>query len=244
MMKKKTFIFFTCEHASNAIPMKYKKYFKNKEAVLQTHLGFDHGAKELSKALGKSFDAPVFYGKFSRLLIDLNRSTSHKTLFSEITRPLSNDQKNEIINIYHRPHWNKIEELIADKIKKGFIVIHIGVHSFTPKLFGEVRNAEFGILYHSHKKNESIFAKTWQEKLRRHSMMRVRRNYPYLGKMDGLSTGMRKKFPAQKYLGFEIEVNHSIMTNSKELKAAEKLLISSLKSCFFNSPLIFTNGEP
>ncbi len=229
-MKKKTFIFFTCEHASNDIPKEYIKYFKNKDTILRTHRGFDHGAKEISKALGKSFSAPVIYGKYSRLLIDLNRSPFHKTLFSEMTKQLSQDQKDELIKTYHRPHWDEIEKLIAEKIDKGFMVIHIGVHSFTPVLYGEVRNAEYGILYHSHKKNESQLAKSWQTQLRLHSKMRVRRNYPYLGKMDGLSTGMRKLFPAQKYLGFEIEVNHKIMSNPEDIKKVGNVLITSLKS--------------
>lgn len=226
---QKKFILFTCEHASNAIPLRYKKLFANKDKILATHRGFDHGTELLGKALGKSFRAPVIYGKFSRLLVDLNRSKGHKTAFSEMTRMLSREEKKEILLHFHYPHWNAVETLIAKKIQEGFTVVHIGIHSFTPVLFNEVRNAEIGILYNSRNKKEAAFAVSWQNALRRQSTHRVRRNYPYDGKMDGLSTGMRKIFSDKKYMGFEIEVNHAILKTKAEIKSMEKLLISTLK---------------
>ncbi len=226
---KPVFIFFTCEHAKNDIPQKYKNLFKSKTKVLQTHRGFDHGAKEIGKAFGDFFNAPVIYGKYSRLVIDLNRSQSHKTLFSEMTKALPKSEKLELLKLYHRPHWEEIENLISTKIKKGYVVLHIGVHSFTPVLFNEVRNAEIGILYNSTRAKEAKLAIDWQKEIRQKSQLRVRRNYPYDGKMDGLSSGMRKKFSAQNYLGFEIEVNHAILNNKNDIREVSSLLKETLK---------------
>lgn len=223
------FIFFTCEHARNDIPTKYKSLFKSKEKVLLTHRGFDHGSKEIGKAFGDFFNSPVIYGKFSRLLIDLNRSQTHKTLFSEMTNPLPKSEKIELIELYHRPHWEEIEKLISDKINKGYIVIHIGVHSFTPALFNEVRNAEIGLLYNSTRKKEVKMAINWQKIIRQNSQLRVRRNYPYNGKSDGLTSKMRKKFSSQDYLGFEIEINHAILKNKNDIKRISQLLSETLK---------------
>ena len=226
----KRFVLFTCEHASHAIPVKYKHLFTNKEKILLTHRGFDHGTKELGKALGKSFNAPVVYGKFSRLLVDLNRSKSHKTAFSEMTKVLSRSQRREVLAEFHYPHWNEITMLIDQKIKAGFQVIHIGIHSFTPELDGVVRNAEIGILYDSRRKKEAAQSIKWQNAFRDLCNLRVRRNYPYDGKMDGLSSGMRKLYSEKQYLGCEIEVNHAILKTPAEIKAMEKLLVSTLKS--------------
>ena len=231
---KNTFILFTCEHANHSIPLKYEKYFLGKEKILRSHRGFDYGAKEVSRALGRKFNSPVIYGKFSRLLIDLNRSISHKTLFSDTTRSFTEFQKNELILKYHKPHWEKVENMITEKIQKGCVVIHIGIHSFTPILFDEIRNAEIGILYHSNNKSESRLAKSWQKHMRKLSNIRIRRNYPYNGKMDGLSTGMRKKFSSDKYLGFEIEVNHAVMSNAHEINCVKNLLIQSLELVLTN----------
>jgi hypothetical protein len=37
--------------------------------------------------------------------------------------------------------------------------------------------------------------------------LRVRRNYPYAGKGDGLTRSLRRRFPPTRYVGIEIELN-------------------------------------
>lgn len=39
--------------------------------------------------------------------------------------------------------------------------------------------------------------------------LRVRRNYPYLGRADGLVTTLRRRFAEDEYLGLEVEVNQA-----------------------------------
>ena len=114
---QKRFIIFTCEHAINAIPSQYKHLFNKKEKILKTHSGFDHGTKEFGRAFGEFYGAPVVYGKFSRLMVDLNRSHGHRTTFSEMTRGLSKQERNEILTQYHHPHWKEIKFLISLSIK-------------------------------------------------------------------------------------------------------------------------------
>ena len=41
--------------------------------------------------------------------------------------------------------------------------------------------------------------------------LRVRYNYPYRGDSDGLTTWLRKKHPAARYLGIEIEINQRLV---------------------------------
>jgi hypothetical protein len=40
--------------------------------------------------------------------------------------------------------------------------------------------------------------------------LRVKKNYPYRGWTDGLTTTLRGKFPARRYVGIEIEVNQAL----------------------------------
>ena len=42
---------------------------------------------------------------------------------------------------------------------------------------------------------------------RRAPAMRVRRNYPYQGRGDGLTSLLRKRYPDEAYVGIELEVN-------------------------------------
>jgi len=39
------------------------------------------------------------------------------------------------------------------------------------------------------------------------SSLRLRRNYPYIGKSDGVTQVMRRRYPPDRYVGIELEVN-------------------------------------
>lgn len=82
---------------------------------------------------------------------------------------------------------------------------------------------------------EARFAISWQNALRLDCDQRMRRNYPYDEKMDGLSTGMRQLFSEKNFMGFEIEVNHSILESAKKCKQVARLLESTLKVALFTT---------
>ena len=42
---------------------------------------------------------------------------------------------------------------------------------------------------------------------------RVRRNYPYRGAADGLTTALRRLFKPKDYLGLEIEINQALLAS-------------------------------
>lgn len=95
-------------------------------------------------------------------------------------------------------------EVVASKRQ----VVHVAVHTFAPVLEGEVRNAAVGLLYDSRRPAEAELCHRWAEILRRlEPGCRVRRNYPYQGKTDGLPTWIRRRHPESEYLGVELEVN-------------------------------------
>ncbi|MBP9681488.1 MAG: N-formylglutamate amidohydrolase, partial [Bacteriovorax sp.] len=155
---KKSTLLFSCEHASNAIPKRYKRLFLKKINLLNTHRGFDNGSRQLGASLGLFFKSPVIYGQFSRLLIDLNRSAHHRNAFSEFTAFLTKNEKEDLIKNYHTPHWNKVQGALSELWKVNTLIIHIGVHSFTPILNNQKRNADIGILYDPSRKKERELA--------------------------------------------------------------------------------------
>lgn len=90
--------------------------------------------------------------------------------------------------------------------------MHVAVHSFTPELDGEVRNAEIGLLYDSRRKQEAELCRRWAANLRRLDPgLRVRFNYPYSGAADGLTTALRQRHPETRYLGIELEINQALV---------------------------------
>ena len=97
-------------------------------------------------------------------------------------------------------------------MSRGRRVIHISSHSFTPALDGKVRRADVGLLYHPGRHGEAALCARWKASLAAMAPeLRVRRNYPYAGKGDGLTSHLRRRFPPGAYVGIELEVNQSIV---------------------------------
>lgn len=226
-------IVLTCEHAENKIPQKYSDLFKDDLEVLKTHRGFDPGAYDLFQHLSDLSDfeyAPLT----SRLLVEVNRSISHPNLFSEFSKKLNATEKTAILGQYYFPYRNSVERTVSENIKKGERLLHLSIHSFTPVLQGEVRNTDIGLLYDPSRKAEKEFCKILKKQLLAVSPeLIVRYNYPYLGKADGFTTYLRKKFPLN-YAGIEIEINQKYVKNSKMAEDLKSSVGQALDASIMN----------
>src|SRR5574340_88017 len=220
----------TCEHGGNGIPPCYQNFFRGHEHLLQTHRGYDAGALAMARALAGALAAPLFVSTTSRLLIDLNRSISHPRLYSEATRGAPAAVRREILERYYLPYRSKAEAAIAEAVARGGRVIHIASHSFTPELDGEVRNADIGLLYDPARTGEVELCERWQEALKAQApSLKGRRNYPYTGKADGFTAYLRRRFPANIYVGIELEINQKhVFKGERHRRALRSLLIEAL----------------
>jgi predicted N-formylglutamate amidohydrolase len=156
---------------------------------------------------------PLYGATVSRLLIDLNRSPGHPRLFSPRVARLDSDEKRRIVERYYLPHRNRVEEQIRYRIENGETVFHLAVHSFVPRLNGAARRTDIGLLYDPARRGERRLCERWKEALREEApVLCVRRNDPYRGTADGLTTFLRRRFAARHYCGVEIEVNQKHFT--------------------------------
>jgi predicted N-formylglutamate amidohydrolase len=198
----------TCEHAGNVVPERYRPLFAGHEHVLPTHRGGDPGALVLAREMAEHFGAALYFDSTTRLLVDLNRSVGTPDLHSKATRHLPLAERRLILDRYYHPHRRKTEAAIRCAIESGARVVHVASHSFTPELNGHVRTADIGMLYDPSRPGEVAFATAWLDALRRADpSLRLRRNYPYIGRSDGVTQVMRRKYPAERYVGIELEVN-------------------------------------
>ena len=217
----------TCEHGGNRIPPPYRSIFYGQEALLKSHRGYDPGALTMAKDLAAKLNALLIVSVTSRLLIDLNRSMGHPHLFSEVTQPLPSAIKQAIIAKYYEPYRNRVESAIAEAVACGNSIIHISSHSFTAILNGKERFTDIGLLYDPSRSRERELCCFWQSKLKENgSELTIRRNYPYLGKADGLTSYLRRQFPADRYLGIELEINqkHVAMGGTHWQKLRQRLI--------------------
>ncbi len=224
-------LLLTCEHAGNKVPARYRRLFRGHTDVLKTHRGCDIGALKLAKHLAASLHAPLLYTDVTRLLVEVNRSRGHEQLFSEYTRGLTPTELEQILDAHYDPHRERVELMVDTFIDQGRRVIHIGVHSFTPVLDGKVRNADIGLLFDPARPHEQRFCARWLRALRKAAPeLRVRRNYPYRGASDGLTTHLRTQFPPDRYLGIELEVNQALLQNRSQSMATRRTLAQTLET--------------
>ncbi len=236
-------IFFTCEHGGAEIPKPFRRNFKNHKKVLKTHRALDIGALEIAKFLKSKLKAPLLFSTTSRLIVDLNRVLSSRTLLSEFTKYFSKNEKTELLNKYYHPHRDSFLKAVTLAANKNQLFIHIGVHSFTPQLNGQKRNMQLALLYDPRRTNEKIFADLWIKELKnKFPTYTIARNNPYKGYGSGINDYFRRSFSAQNYIGIELEMNQGLLIElkkSKEINIFEQKLSQSLSETKKNFDQIF-----
>jgi predicted N-formylglutamate amidohydrolase len=195
----------TCEHAGNEVPERYTRFFALATNELQSHLGWDPGARELGAFLAQQLQAPFYKCEATRLLVEPNRSLHSESLFSSFVQELTSSEREEVLNQFYFPHRSAVEDWVRASAAPVF---HLSVHSFTPVFKGVVREVDIGLLFDPDRQSEAAFCDLWRKALEFAAPgLRTRFNEPYKGTDDGFTTYLRTKFKDDEYLGIEIEVN-------------------------------------
>ena len=228
---KTTVLCISCEHAVNTVPPAYAPLFHPQEAVLETHRAVDFGAQDVAHHLKHSLPCGFFIeAQITRLLIDCNRSLDNPHCFSEFTKSLPIAEKQPLIDHYYLPYRQQMEEWINAQIEDGNQVLHLSVHSFTPTLNGAVRNAGVGLLYDPLRHGEKEVARLWHGiLLQQIPTYRIRMNYPYRGSSNGFTQALRKQHNEKDYLGFELEMNQTLVKDKESLNELAQALSRSIE---------------
>lgn len=220
----------SCEHGGTRIPARYRALFADAKVALRSHRGWDPGALVLARALARALDAPLVSSTTSRLLVDLNRSLHHPRLFSERVRALDAADRARILIEHYRPHRCAVWREVMGGIRRRGRALHLAVHSFVPELDGERRRADLALLYDPKRAPERELCALWVRALRaRDPRLRTRRNYPYRGRADGLTTALRRRLGASRYLGIELEVSQHLSASSTGRARVLRALLPSLE---------------
>lgn len=219
----------SCEHASNQVPPAYHTLFQKYRHLLETHRGYDMGSAELTVFLSETLQAPAILAPWSRLLVDVNRSLYRRTLFSEITKTLSPEEKRRILAEYYYPYQQEIKKIVTEQLKRGIQVFHLALHSFTPVFNGLERDVDIGILYNPERPSERAIALQWRRSMKMSRPdLKIKLNSPYRGKPDGVCARFRKELSDADYVGFELEVNQRFYRNKMEAEDVNNLILSLL----------------
>ena len=221
----------TCEHGGNRIPAPYRDLFHAHQDLLDSHRGYDRGALVMARTLATVFAAPLVVSTVSRLLVDLNRSVGHPCLHSDLTLKAPAEMRRRILKHYYQPYRAQAERFVRQAIADHGLVIHLSAHSFTPELDGKVRDADIGLLYDPARPGEADLCERWKASLKACAPdLAVRRNYPYAGKGDGLTSWFRQRLPPGAYVGIELEVNQKrVVSAGRHWTAMRKVIVESLR---------------
>ncbi|MCX7063653.1 MAG: N-formylglutamate amidohydrolase, partial [Proteobacteria bacterium] len=160
-MSRTDALLLTCEHGGNRIPRPYAYLFRGAAKLLASHRGWDRGALQLARLLSRELERPLLAVTWSRLFVEANRSPTNRRIWSDFTKALPREERQRILEKWWRPHRQEVERAVADAIARGHRVVHVAVHSFTPVMDGDVRNADIGLLYDSRRKQEAAFSRRW-----------------------------------------------------------------------------------
>jgi len=215
MIKNSMCVLVTCEHGGNQVPTGYEKYFDGQEEILNSHRGYDPGALSLARVLADRLCAHLVYSEITRLLVDLNRSSSSRSLFSDYTRELGRDGRQLLMAKFYQPYRERVAGFAGQVMAEGSRLVHLSVHSFTPVFNGNHRDSDVGLLYDPGRFSEKAFCRRWKHRLNHLlPILKVRYNWPYRGTADGLVRSLRSRYRSDDYLGIELEVNQGLLDAS------------------------------
>jgi len=227
-------ILFCCDHASNFVP----KEFNNlgvQNYLLKSHIAYDIGARSLTLELAKLINTSAILGKYSRLLVDLNRSPSHHNII-----PKSSDKANIPLNAnltqsdsqyritkYHLPYHKALDiklKMMDKKFKCKTSLICI--HSFTPSLKGKkLRPWHIGLLH----RDDLRLVQPISNYLKIHKKLKVANNVPYSG-YDKINYTMTKHGELDERPFISIEIRNDLIKNkySHSFRWITNLLVDAL----------------
>ena len=124
-----------CDHASNALPPGAGT-LGLEPSLSATHIAYDIGAAAVTRTLAAAYGAPALLGRWSRLLIDLNRGADDPTIVMKLSdgsiipgnRNVDAAEVARRVAAYHAPYHAAIAAEL-DRIGSGAVIISL--HSFT-----------------------------------------------------------------------------------------------------------------
>ena len=176
-----------CDHAANAVPPELGTLGLD-TADFARHIASDIGAGALTRDLADLFQAPAIIGRWSRLVVDLNRGDDDPTVVVKLSdgrivpgnARLDRNGVEERIARYHAPYHAAIAAKISQALQVGIVPVIVSMHSFTPVWRGEPRPWHIGVLWD----RDGRLAQPLMERLRREPDLVIGDNEPYTGALE------------------------------------------------------------
>ncbi len=201
-------IVLICEHASHFIPPAYAGLGLSPADQLR-HISWDIGALGLAKELAALLDAPLVHATYSRLMLDVNRSTDTSDSIiahSEDTHipgnaQLSTAERKQRKQRIYDPFHSELDALIDQRM--GLVAGVVSIHSFSPRYLGVDRPWHIGVI----SQRDRLLADRLLQSLTADPGLCVGDNLPY-GPLDGVYHSLTRHGEARGLHNVMIEVRN------------------------------------
>jgi predicted N-formylglutamate amidohydrolase len=230
-------LLITCEHAGREL---LPDMARDRAAVklLGTHWGWDIGVWQVVREVSKRLNATAIGGRYSRLVVDLNRDPTDATLIRSecdaarvpFNRRLSTREIGWRVSCLHAPYHAEIDLQLARRAQNGVRPFLMSFHSFTPFLNPKRRKFDAGVLYSDH----SRLAGRMGRELMRQGFS-VRYNRPYSGR-EGLIYAVGRHGYNHQVPYLELEFNQRSLGNDEECRRVGRRAAAAIQAFLATLP--------
>ena len=208
-------LLLTCEHASCRVPAAYRNLGLS-QAALGRHIGWDIGARAVLEAVVRRLDAPAVCSRYSRLLIDCNRTPhDHDLIVSHSdgtpipgNQRLSAAERHKRLTRFYQPYHDAVDATLGKLLTGHVRPALLSLHSFTPALRGQAgheRAFDIGVLFDDYRDVAADLGRRLHQ-----AGYRVRHNEPYSG-YEGLIFSARSHGRRHRLVYLELEMNNRLL---------------------------------
>jgi len=146
--------FLVCEHAGKLMPRRLD-HLGLPEPERVRHIAWDIGAGGMSRTMAARLDATLVSQRYSRLVIDCNRSPAVASAMPELSESttipgnlaISPAEREARITEIFTPFHGTVGALLDERAAAGRETVLVTLHSFTPVFKGVSRPWQMGVLY-------------------------------------------------------------------------------------------------
>ena len=224
-------LFIFVDHASNTIPAGFDDLGLPAD-ILETHIGWDIGAAALARKLSKRLNTKALFCRYSRLLIDPNRSLDKDDLVpyeaDRIPIPgnqnLSAADRHQRIEAFHQPYHEQLELCLDQVCRAHEDPLILSVHSFTPRLLGDAQGRPWhmGLLW----REDEASARDLMAYLAKHTDYTVGDNQPYDARVFNYSVDRHVGPRGLRHI--TLEVRQDLVSNDQDVDRVAETLAPAL----------------
>lgn len=223
-----------CDHASNRIPKALGTLGLSK-TNLNKHIAWDPGTEDIGLHLSKALDAPAIISGYSRLVTDLNRGHDSDECMREVSDKvkipgnvaLTPTERTQRLDEIFWPYHRQVDLALRRYLERGVAPVLLSIHSFTPKMDGQRRPWQLGILWNK----EEELAQSLIARLRRDNPgLKVGENEPYSLKSEHFTKNTVSTHAESRGLPYVIvEFRQDLVNTPKKAKNWAGIFLRSLK---------------